>query len=107
MNKDLISKPVVENIYENIKNKIKNNNKLIKLSIIIVGNRQDSLTYVNIKKKKCSELGISCEIYNYNENVSEKDIIDKINEFNEDISVNGIMVQLPLHKYLNQLNILS
>lgn len=107
MNKQLISKPVIENIYENIKNKIKNNNKLIKLSIIIVGNRQDSLTYVNIKKKKCSELGISCEIYNYNENVSEKDIIDKINEFNEDISVNGIMVQLPLPKYLNQLNILS
>ena len=48
MNKELISKPVVENIYENIKNKI--NNKSIKLSIIIVGNRQDSLTYVNIKK---------------------------------------------------------
>ena len=105
MNKDLISKPVVENIYENIKNKI--NNKSIKLSIIIVGNRQDSLTYVNIKKKKCSELGISCEIYNYNENISETDIIDKINELNQDISVNGIMVQLPLPKYLNQLNILS
>ena len=107
MNKELISKPIIENIYENIKNKINNNNKLIKLSIIIVGNRQDSLTYVNIKKKKCSELGISCEIYNYNENVSERDIIDKINEFNEDFSVNGIMVQLPLPKYLNQLNILS
>ena len=48
MNKELISKPVIENIYENIKNKIKINNKSIKLSIIIVGNRQDSLTYVNI-----------------------------------------------------------
>ena len=56
MDKQLISKPVIENIYNNIKNKIKNNNKLIKLSIIIVGNRQDFLTYVNIKKKKCSEL---------------------------------------------------
>ena len=78
MNKELISKPVVENIYENIKNKI--NNKSIKLSIIIVGNLQDSLTYVNIKKKKCLELGISCEIYNYNENISESDIINKIND---------------------------
>ena len=83
MNKQLISKPVVENIYENIKNKIKNNNKSIKLSIIIVGNRQDSLTYVNIKKKKCLELEIICGIYNYNENISESDIIDKINELNQ------------------------
>ena len=49
MNKELISKPVVENIYENIKNKI--NNKSIKLSIIIVGNRQD-FNICKYKKEK-------------------------------------------------------
>jgi len=105
MDKQLISKPVIENIYENIKNKI--NNKSIKLSIIIVGDRQDSLIYVNIKKKKCSELGIDCSVHSYDNDISENIIIDKINELNQDISVNGIMVQLPLPKYLNQLNILS
>ena len=105
MNKQLISKPVVENIYENIKNKI--NNKSIKLSIIIVGDRQDSLIYVNIKKKKCSELGIDCSVHSYDNDISENIIIDKINEFNEDISVTGIMIQLPLPKHLNDQNILS
>ena len=105
MDKQLISKPVIENIYENIKNKI--NNKSIKLSIIIVGDRQDSLIYVNIKKKKCSELGIDCSVHSYDNDISENIIIDKINEFNEDISVTGIMIQLPLPKHLNDQNILS
>jgi methylenetetrahydrofolate dehydrogenase (NADP+) / methenyltetrahydrofolate cyclohydrolase len=107
MDKQLISKPVIENIYNNIKNKIKNNNKSIKLSIILIGDRQDSLTYVNIKKKKCSELGIDCSVHSYNNDISENIIIDKINELNDDISINGIMVQLPLPKHLNQQYILS
>jgi len=110
MDKKLSGKPVTDNIYDNIKNKIKDNkikgNK-IKLSIIMIGGRTDSLTYVNIKKKKCFELGISCEIYNYNENITEHDIIEKIYELNDDNSVSGIMVQLPIPKHLDQQNILS
>lgn len=108
MDKNLYGKSVTENIYKNIKKKI-NNSKLnnLKLTIILVGNRQDSLTYVNIKKKKCSELGIDCIIYSYEENVLEKDIIYKVNELNCDKSVTGIMIQLPLPKHLNDQNILS
>jgi methylenetetrahydrofolate dehydrogenase (NADP+) / methenyltetrahydrofolate cyclohydrolase len=107
MEKRLNGKSVTENIYNNIKNKLNNSSIKFKLSIILVGNRQDSLIYVNIKKKKCSELGIECDIYSYNNNISESDIIDKINELNDDISVKGIMVQLPLPKYLNEQYILS
>ena len=103
MDKNLYGKPVTENIYKNINNL----NKSIKLTIILVGNRQDSLTYVNIKKKKCSELEIDCIIYPYGENVLEKDITDKVHELNCDESVTGIMIQLPLPKHLNDQNILS
>ena len=105
MDKELISKPIIDVFYEIIKNKIKN--KSVRLSIIIVGNRQDSLTYINIKKKKCIELGIKCYTYSYQENVEENYIINKIIELNNDININGIMVQLPLPKKYNQLNILS
>ena len=104
MDKNLCGKSVTENIYKNIQNKL---DKSIKLTIILVGNRQDSLTYVNIKKKKCSELGIDCIIYPYDENVCEQNIIDKVKELNIDESVNGIMIQLPLPKHLNDQNILS
>jgi len=48
MDKNLYGKSVTENIYKNIQNKL---DKSIKLTIVLVGNRQDSLTYVNIKKK--------------------------------------------------------
>ena len=103
MDKNLYGKPVTENIYKNINNL----NKPIKLTIILVGNRQDSLTYVNIKKKKCSELGIDCIIYPYDENVLENGITDKVYELNNNESVTGIMIQLPLPKHLNDQNILS
>ena len=104
MDKNLYGKPVTENIYKNIKNNL---NKSIKLTIILVGNRQDSLTYVNIKKKKCLELGIDCIIYPYDENVNEQTITDKVLELNCDDSITGIMIQLPLPKHLNDQNILS
>ena len=65
------------------------------------------LTYINIKKKKCIELGIDCDIYSFQEDTDENNIIKKILELNDDINVNGIMVQLPLPKRYNQLNILS
>jgi len=107
MDKNLYGKSVTENIYKNIQNKLDKLDKSIKLTIVLVGNRQDSLTYVNIKKKKCSELGIECIIYPYDENVLEQDIIDKVSELNCDESVTGIMIQLPLPKHLNDQNILS
>ena len=105
MDKNLYGKSVTENIYNDIKKRL--NDKSIKLTIVLVGNRPDSLTYVNIKKKKCSELGIECIIYSYGENVCEQYIIDRVNELNDDISVTGIMIQLPLPKHLNDQNILS
>ena len=108
MDKNLYGKSVTENIYKNIKNKL-NNLKLnnLKLTIVLVGNRQDSLTYVNIKKKMCSKLGIDCIIYSYDKNICEEDIIYKVKELNYDESVKGIMIQLPLPKHLNEQHILS
>ena len=107
MDKNLYGKSVTENIYKNIKNKLNNLKLTLKLTIVLVGNRQDSLTYVNIKKKMCLELGIDCIIYSYDKNICEEDIIYKVKELNYDESVKGIMIQLPLPKHLNEQHILS
>tara|TARA_Y100000389_G_scaffold199114_1_gene236902 strand:- start:758 stop:1582 length:825 start_codon:yes stop_codon:yes gene_type:complete len=105
IDKNLSSKPIIEKYYSELKN-INLKNKPI-LSIILIGSRQDSLIYVNIKKKKCLELGIICNIHNYDNNVLDTIIIDKINELNNDLNVKGIMVQLPIPKNLDKNKIIS
>ena len=100
MNKYLCSKPITEKYYEIIKDRVKT--KKFKLSIILIGERQDSRVYVNIKKKKCSELGIHCEVIEYDISITQGIIIDNINTLNDDSSVTGIMVQLPLPKHLDK-----
>ena len=68
----------------------------IKLCIISVGNDEQSKIYMKLKKKKCEELGIECEIISFDENISKDIIIKKIDELNSNRSVTGIIVQLPL-----------
>ena len=104
-NKDLISKHIVDEYYSNIKKDIIKNS--IILTIILVGSRQDSLIYVNIKKKRCQELGIICNVYNFDNDVSDYIVIDKINVLNNDTNVYGVMVQLPLPKNLDKNRIIS
>jgi len=105
IDKNLSSKPIITEYYSEI-NKFRMKEKTV-LSIILIGSRQDSLIYVNIKKKKCLELGIICDIYNYDNDILEDIIINKINELNNDLNVKGIMVQLPIPKNLNKNKIIS
>ena len=104
MDKYLYSKPITEKYYDIIEERVKTNS--FKLVIIIIGDREDSKVYVNIKKKKCSELGIDCIVLEYNDNIEEIIIINKIKYLNNDDSVTGIMVQLPLPKHLDKNKIL-
>ena len=76
--------------------KLKNNDIHPKLVVILVGDRPESKIYVNMKSKKCNELGILCEIILKEETTNQKSIKDIIIEKNNDENVHGIMVQLPL-----------
>ncbi|MBP7653574.1 bifunctional methylenetetrahydrofolate dehydrogenase/methenyltetrahydrofolate cyclohydrolase [Candidatus Dependentiae bacterium] len=77
------------------------------LAVILVGADKPSHTYVQLKHKKCQELGISSKVYKFEENIGEKNIIDLINELNNDDNIHGILVQLPLPKNYNQNNIID
>lgn len=78
-----------------------------KLSVIIVGENKASLKYVSYKEKSCNELGIKSEVIKLPETVTEKEVADVVEKLNTDPSVNGILVQLPLPRHINQQNILS
>lgn len=82
--------------------KLKNLGFIPGLAVIIVGNRIDSLTYVKMKEKKCLELGIKSSLIKLDESISESELIYQICNLNNDKSIHGILVQLPLPKHINE-----
>lgn len=66
------------------------------LAVVLVGERRDSRTYINIKLRACEEVGIATQIAKLPENCTETELLDVVSDFNEDPSVHGIIVQLPL-----------
>ena len=94
------------NLIESFKEEIINNNYEIKLAIIYLGNDEASKIYVNNKKKVCELVGIKCDIYTY-DYITEKDLKDLIVRLNEDKTVTGIMVELPLPLEFNKEEIIN
>ena len=71
------------------------------LSVIIVGDDPASKIYVNTKKKKALEIGFRSEIIEFDKDVAESVLLDKINQLNSDKDVNAILVQLPLPAHID------
>lgn len=100
-------KQIVKEKEEELKNVIVEKKLRPKLAVILANNLESSKSYVLSKRKKSESLGIMQEEYIYDENVTQDEIIKKINELNGDKSVNGILVQLPLYPHLDENRILD
>ena len=72
------------------------------LAVIQVGDNPASSVYVRNKEKACKHCGIKSKIYKFKEIVSEDQLISFIHELNENWSVNGILVQLPLPSHIDE-----
>ena len=72
------------------------------LTVVLVGEDPASQVYVRMKEKASSELGINSNIYRLKENTSEEEIISIIEQLNNDDSVHGILVQLPLPSKISE-----
>tara|TARA_Y100001970_G_scaffold202354_1_gene246318 strand:+ start:564 stop:1421 length:858 start_codon:yes stop_codon:yes gene_type:complete len=94
--KNLDSKVLIDEIYDPVKEKLQATDNKPGLAIIQVGDRKDSSTYINLKRKKCDKLGINSFLYIYKENKSVDEIIKNIKILNTYDNINGILVQLPL-----------
>ncbi len=71
-----------------------------KLAVILVGDDEASRIYVSNKQKAAAEVGIECNVLKF-DNISEKDLAELVEQLNDDPSVNGILVQLPLPRHIN------
>lgn len=78
-----------------------------KLSVILVGNDSASMTYVKNKGKSCNEVGIESDMHYLPFSTSQEDLLSLIKTLNEDDSVDGILVQLPLPKHIDKNVILN
>ncbi|ACL74985.1 bifunctional methylenetetrahydrofolate dehydrogenase/methenyltetrahydrofolate cyclohydrolase FolD [Ruminiclostridium cellulolyticum] len=77
------------------------------LAVIIVGDDPASRVYVNHKKNDCTEIGIKSFEYALPESTSEEELLDLIETLNNDASVNGILVQLPIPKHINEEKVIA
>ena len=77
------------------------------LATVLVGDRVDSATYVDSKQKACAELGMGSVSHNVPGDISQEDLETLVKSLNEEQSVHGILVQLPLPSHLNEERILQ
>lgn len=79
----------------------------VTLAVIQVGADPASTVYVGNKKKACEYIGVRSLAYELPEETTEEDLLDLITELNERKDVNGILVQLPLPKHINEEKVLD
>ena len=82
-------------------------NKVPGLTVILIGDLAPSQIYVKNKEKSAKEVGLNSEVIRYANDVDENTILKKINDLNEDKSVSGILVQLPLPKHINKKKVIE
>ena len=79
--------------------------KVPHLAAIIVGENGGSISYVNAKIAACEEIGFKSTLISFDKLISEKDLLQKISDLNEDENIDGFIVQLPLPSHINELKI--
>ncbi len=82
-------------------------NKVPGLTVILIGDLTPSQIYVRNKEKSANEVGLKSEVIKYPDTVEEKTVLDKIQELNEDETVSGILVQLPLPKHIDKQKVIE
>ncbi|MBD3918700.1 bifunctional methylenetetrahydrofolate dehydrogenase/methenyltetrahydrofolate cyclohydrolase FolD [Paenibacillus sp. PR3] len=72
------------------------------LAVVLVGEDPASKVYVGSKEKACIQLGFYSEVHRLSADTSEEDLLALIHKLNEQSTINGILVQLPLPKHINE-----
>ncbi len=102
-----LSNQIKEELAVKISEISKKYNKIPGLAVVIVGSNPASQVYVKNKEKACEKCGIKSLKCELPENVSEKELLELIDKLNKDENINGILVQLPLPKHINEEKIMN
>ena len=109
--KTINGKKIASNLNEELKDKLQRlkmqNNIIPTLVVILVGHDPASSVYVKNKQIKANEIGINSVVKKLEAKVTEKELLEIINDYNKDSEVDGILVQLPLPSHINSNKIID
>ena len=94
-------------IAEEVKQILSSGGKRPHLAAILVGHDGGSETYIANKIRTCEELGFDSSLIRYEENVTETELIEKIEELNNNPDIDGFIVQLPLPKHISEQKVIE
>ncbi len=96
------SQEIKQELAESVNQRKKEGKKIPHLAAILVGNDGGSVTYVNAKVKACEEIGFESTLIRYDDSVPEEILLAKVQALNEDKSIDGFIVQLPLPPHIDE-----
>lgn len=102
-----LSKQIKSEIAKKIQFHLQQDKRSPGLAVILVGSDPASQVYVGSKRKSCAEVGINSQSYDLPEDTSEHDLLTLIDQLNQDDSVDGILVQLPLPKHIDSTKVIE
>jgi methylenetetrahydrofolate dehydrogenase (NADP+)/methenyltetrahydrofolate cyclohydrolase len=88
-----------------VKKRKEEGKKIPHLAAILVGSDGGSLTYVSAKVRACEECGFESTLIRYDDSVSEEVLLNKVQALNNDSSIDGFIVQLPLPSHIDEMKI--
>jgi len=97
-----IAQEINDSLKMQVEDFIQKNRLAPKLGVIMVGEDPASMFYVKMIGKACEKVSIAFEKYNLPESTSEKEVLELINNLNQDSSISGIIVQVPLPQHIDQ-----
>lgn len=97
-----VSEEIQNEIAEEVKQLKAEGRKIPHLAAILVGEDPASQTYVGSKVKTCEKVGFNSTLIKFDSTVTEKELLNKIKELNEDDDIDGYIVQLPLPKHISE-----
>ncbi len=95
-------KAISNQIKEELRDRVKAEGLELSLAVVLVGDDPASAVYVGNKKKACEFVGIKSVSYELPATTTESELVELVEKLNNDDSINGILVQLPLPKHINE-----
>ncbi|MBN2773604.1 MAG: bifunctional methylenetetrahydrofolate dehydrogenase/methenyltetrahydrofolate cyclohydrolase FolD [Prolixibacteraceae bacterium] len=102
-----ISEEIKSEIAEEVKNIVKSGKRAPHLAAVLVGHDGGSETYVAYKIKDCEAVGFKSTLVRFEEDVTEETLLNKIHELNNDESLDGFIVQLPLPEHISEQKVIE